>query len=222
MKYILLLLICVAINSCGIVKNQGWKLQRMGSNEVTSTMVDFENYPATKDQSFSDVAQVELRSNSTEKLTEIHPPVSLSIVEKEPSTNSTNCRPTALKETKSVFPKKERTELEKIQRSFRRQATWFFIFSFISSFITFGLFDIDGIAAAFPFLLITLAGLTAFVLAIRFMVRAKRLKKNGAVFSEADNQSLEHLRHMKKIGFWSLMGAIALGILSVIILIVVI
>jgi len=91
-------------------------------------------------------------------------------------------------ETKTPL-KKERSELEKIQRSFKRQATWFLILSLISGFIGAGIFDLDSLLSASPFFILTLIGLTAFVLATRFMIKTKRISKKNEALSEEDKDS---------------------------------
>jgi len=216
MKYILLLLICLAINSCGIVKNQGWKLQRTDSNEVTSKMEDFEQHTPAEDLSFSDIAQVELRSSSLENYTEIQAPETLPVVEKRLATSPPKYNPSDLKETTPIFPKKERTELEKIQRSFKRQATWFFVMSIISGFLGFGVYDLENLLAASPLFLFAITGLTAFVIAIVMMVKAKRLK--NADQNDENTDVLNYLRKMKKTGFIGLMIGLGIGITSFIVL----
>ena len=220
-QLILLLVVVVFFSSCGLIKQRSWKLERNAHHSLISADYDRAKMAKTgcETASLEEDAIVASNIQIIEAVDESQSP----LIQKKNCAEKYNLVPPVHDLTnKLIYPKKQRTEIEKIQRSFRRQSTWFFVFSLIFTMITAGLIDIDGIAAAFPFLLLTLSGLTAFILILRFMVKAKRLKNIKESLDEKDAQTLEQLRRMKKIGFWGVMSGLGISILSVIILIIII
>lgn len=219
MKNVHLLFFSLLFVSCSVTKYQHWKLERTPECKDESKRVVLQQEDYRADQMSTEVAQLEVSTPVSAHVSD-EPSLANAVgLEKNP------IKPNIYKTTdyydsrQSALPKKERSELQKLQRSFRRQATWFFIFSIISLMITSGMFDIGEFAVAFPFLLLTLAGLTAFIMALRYMVKAKRLKKKKDALDENDTQTLEQLRRMKKIGFWGVMSVLGVGILSIVLLI---
>jgi Flp pilus assembly protein TadB len=220
MKNIQLLVFSLLFASCSVTKNQHWKLERTPDREEVAKTVVLQQEDYRTDQMSAEIAKLEV-SLPIPKHVSDEPSLANAVgLEKNP------IKPKIYKPTdyydssQSALPKKEKSELQKLQRSFRRQATWFFIFSIISLMITSGMFDIGEFAVAFPFLLLTLAGLTAFIMALRYMVKAKRLKKKKDALDENDTQTLEQLRRMKKLGFWGVMCGLGVGILSIVLLII--
>jgi len=207
--------------SCGLLKKNNWKLERNETHNVSwsPTVSDRSKMQETVQEAVTSDKGATTASTNDINGADAEMPSSISL---EKSYVEKYYAPQTVHEltTKLYTPKRERSEIQKIQRSFRRQAIWFFIFSVISLMITSGMFDIGEFAVAFPFLVLTLAGLTAFIMALRYMVKAKRLKKKKDALDESDNQTLEQLRRMKKIGFWSVMSGLGVVILSLILLII--
>jgi hypothetical protein len=211
--------ILLIFSSCGVSRNHRWKLltndQHAISQEVT---VGNENVSATTSENLEASIPAEITPGEEHSITEAS--VTLTPVTEIPDRSATILRvANTHMDAPLMNPKKERSEIQKIQRSFRRQATWYMIFSVISGFLGFGMYYIGSLAAGSPFFLLSIVGLVAFGFAIKYMVKSKRIKKKSEPLNEEYQLQIAELRKMKKLGFWGVMGGLGIGILSLVILI---
>lgn len=214
-------IILLIFTSCGVSRNHRWKLltndEQAISREVTVGNEN-ENVNATTSENLEASIPTEISPEEGHSVADAS--VTLTAVTEITARNATMLRvANTQKEPPLLNPKKERSEIQKIQRSFRRQATWFMIFSVISGFLGFGMYDLESLAAGSPFFLLAMVGLVAFGIAIKYMVKAKRIKKKTKPLNEEDQLQIAELRKMKKLGFWGVMGGLGIGILSLVMLI---